>query len=71
MSESEPVETELAGEIQVPLIVSGDGHDRAGAVPGEHVVGQEPGSRTASAATPREATSPSPFLIVRTAARLA
>ena len=37
------VQPELVGEVQVPLIVSGDGHDRAGAVPGEHVVGQEDG----------------------------
>ena len=37
------VQAELVGEVQVPLIVSGDGHDRAGAVPGEHVVGQEDG----------------------------
>src|SRR5690625_976475 len=37
------LETELAGELEVPLVVGRDGHDRAGAVGGEDVVGNPDG----------------------------
>ena len=34
------IETELAGKVKVALVMSGDGHDRAGAVLGQHEIAQ-------------------------------
>ncbi len=41
------VEAVLAGEVEVALVVAGDGHDRARAVLHEHVVGDEDGDLVA------------------------